>query len=238
MRFPLPAALAALLWLCAGPALAASLVAAPVTLEIPAPGAAATLTLRNSGAAPLAAQIRVMRWRQIDGVERLEPAADVVASPPAMTLEPGADYAVRIIRLDRAPVVQEQAYRLIVDELPDPRTQRNGQVALVVRYSIPVFFNAPAAAPPRLAWSVEARGGRVSATARNEGGRRVRLSAMRLRAAGGRAVSFGDGLAGYVLAGSTMRFQAPARGGFAGGAARIVATTDQGPLDAPATVAK
>lgn len=228
----------ALLALLAGPAFAASLVAMPVTLEIPAPGAAATLTLRNSGQAPLAAQIRVMRWRQIDGVDRLEPAADVVASPPAMTLEPGADYAVRVIRLDRTPVAAEQAYRLLVDELPDPRAQRGGTVALVVRYSIPVFFNAPAATAPRLSWSVESRGGRLSAIARNEGGRRVRLSAMRLRDGGGRSVSFGDGLAGYVLAGSTMRFQAPARGGFAGPAARVVATTDQGPLDAPATVAK
>lgn len=235
MRFRRLVALAATLVTLAGPARAASLVVAPVTLDIPAPGAGATLTLRNAGRAPLAAQLRVMRWRQVDGVERLEPASEVVASPPAMTLEPGADYAVRVIRLDRTPVAAEHAYRLLVDELPDPRAQRSGTVALVVRYSVPIFFSAPAAAP-RLAWTVRSQGDRVTATARNDGGRRVRLSGMRLRDSRGRTISFGDGLAGYVLAGSTMRFQA--RGGLAGGGARIVATTDLGPLDASAAVAK
>jgi Spore Coat Protein U domain len=61
---------------------AASLQVAPVFLDIAAPAAAATVTLRNTGATPIATQIRVFRWVQEEGRERLEPTADVVASPP------------------------------------------------------------------------------------------------------------------------------------------------------------
>jgi fimbrial chaperone protein len=66
----------------AGSACAASLQVAPVLLDIAAPAAAAMVTLRNTGATPIATQIRVFRWVQEEGRERLEPTADVVASPP------------------------------------------------------------------------------------------------------------------------------------------------------------
>jgi fimbrial chaperone protein len=46
---------------------AASLQVSPVSVEVPAPGAAATITLRNEGSNPLNAQIRVFRWSQVNG---------------------------------------------------------------------------------------------------------------------------------------------------------------------------
>ena len=213
---------------------AASLQVSPVTVDIPPPGAAAAVTLRNTGSRPLSAQIRVVRWTQEGGADRFTPATEVVASPPAATMGPGQDYAVRIIRLDKTPVAKETAYRLLVDELPDPAAQTNGAVALVVRYSIPVFFNGPEAAQPRLAWSIDRRGGRLTAVARNDGGRRLRIAKLRVKD-GGRVVSVGDGLAGYVLAGATMRFVAPAGAPGVGGRAAISAETDLGPLDATAS---
>src|SRR5215831_17602613 len=82
---------------------AASLQVAPVTLEIPAPGASATLKLRNEGSAALNAQIRVFRWTEVNGEEKLEPTDDVVASPPIARLAPKADYVVRLVRLAKRP---------------------------------------------------------------------------------------------------------------------------------------
>jgi fimbrial chaperone protein len=62
---------------------AASLQVSPVLVEVMAPGATATITVRNDGTAPLAAQMRIFRWSQSDGEERLEATEDVVASPPS-----------------------------------------------------------------------------------------------------------------------------------------------------------
>src|SRR5579863_3912889 len=96
---------------------AASLQVAPVLVEVPAPGAAATLKLRNEGTKPLDAQIRVFQWTQVDGADVLTPTNDVVASPPAASLRADTDYTVRIVRTKKEPVAKEEAYRLLIDEL-------------------------------------------------------------------------------------------------------------------------
>src|ERR1700730_7169143 len=63
-------------WFAASDASAASSQVGPVLLEVVAPGAAATVTLRNNGAKPIATQVRVFRWIQEAGGERLEPTED------------------------------------------------------------------------------------------------------------------------------------------------------------------
>ena len=225
---------AGLLWLASiGSAQAASLQVAPVLVEAVGPALSSSLTLRNSGAHPVNAQIRVFRWTQADGQERLEPTQDVVASPPAATLRAGGEYLVRIVRVAKRPVEGEESYRLLVDELPDPARQANGAVHMVLRQSIPVFFAAPTRSGPGIAWSVTT-GGRTSLVARNAGERRLRLSDLVLRDARGRTVSFGDGLVGYALGRSAMRWTAPAPAGFGPGPFTISGQSDIGPIHATA----
>ena len=74
---------------------AASLEVSPISLTIPAPGAATTIHLRNVGDSPLNAQIRVFRWIQVNGEDKLEPTEDVIASPPATRLSGRSDQIVR-----------------------------------------------------------------------------------------------------------------------------------------------
>lgn len=213
---------------------AASLQVAPVSLEVQAPGAAATITLRNEGTTPLNAQIRLFRWIQANGQEKLDPTDEVVASPPIATLPPKTDYTVRLVRVTKRPVSAGESYRLFVDELPDPKARRNRVVTLVMRYSIPVFFYPHDTADAKLAWSVEQRGGRVYVAATNDGDRHVRISALKLGDGSGTTASFGNGLTGYVLGRSTMRWEAP--GNFhrlgAGSPIVISAQGDYGPINA------
>ncbi|HEY1505790.1 MAG TPA: molecular chaperone [Stellaceae bacterium] len=189
-------------------AFASSLQVSPVNIEVLAPGAATTLTLRNSGSAPLNAQIRVFRWTEPDGVEKLEPTADLVASPPSATLAPATDYTVRVVRLTKEPVAVAESYRLLVDELPAAVGQP-GVVTMVMRYSIPVFFYATQAAAAKLTWSIEESDGQSYLSATNSGDRHARLSALKLRDGNTTAASLGDGLVGYVLGHSTMRWRLP-----------------------------
>lgn len=102
MRKPL-LVLVLLAWLAGSPASAVSLSVSPVLLEVTAPSAATTVTLRNKGLQPIMAQVRVFRWSQEGGSEQLEPTEDVAASPPAAELFPGQDYAVRAVRLTKTP---------------------------------------------------------------------------------------------------------------------------------------
>src|SRR5450432_2277642 len=119
---------------------AAQLRVEPVLLEMNAPAAAGTLALRNDEDSEVTVQTRVLRWSQIAGKETLEPTTEVVASPPAVTLAPGADYIVRVVRVSKQPVIREESYRIIVDQLPRMRRQQTRAVDLLIRQSIPVFF--------------------------------------------------------------------------------------------------
>src|ERR1700739_1587664 len=120
------------------PAKAGSLQVKPVLIDVTtASAAASTLTLHNAGTAPINAQVRVFRWSQANGQEKLEPTADVAASPPVLTIGANGKNLVRIIRQSKQPVVGEESYRLLIDQLPDLAVQKNGGVKLMGGYSIP-----------------------------------------------------------------------------------------------------
>ena len=127
---------------CAMPQ-AASLQVAPVLVEVPAPGATATLKLRNEGNRPLDAQIRIFKWTQVDGADSLTPTNDVAASPPLASLRPNTDYTVRVVRTKKEPVAKEESYRLLIDELPSAAGSQGTAVNIALRYSMPVFFTVP-----------------------------------------------------------------------------------------------
>lgn len=213
-------------------ALAASLQASPVLVELRQDSPSATVQIRNTGQAPISVQTRVYRWTQENGQESLDDTDDIAASPPMTTLQPGATYSVRLVRTSREAIAQEQAYRVLVDELPDPGRQQSGTIAMVVRHSIPVFLLAPEGKPAQLTWSVGTRNGRLVLRATNNGDRRVRLSKVSVRLPGGQNVSFGNGLLGYALAGSTMEWLSPGRA--SGSSGTITATTELGTISAQA----
>lgn len=220
--------------LAAGAAAAGPLQVEPVLVEVTAPGAASTLTLRGNGT-PVEAQVRVFRWVQANGEDRLEPTTDVVASPPALSLKSDAPHVVRIVRVAKTPVVQEESYRLLVDQLPNVAQQRGGTVNLILRQSIPVFFKPAGAAGPKLTWTLAQANGKAALVAHNSGDRRVRVSDLKVRNGNGPDVTVAGGLAGYVLPGATKRWTLPGGQGGAGGTLRVAAQGDTGPIDASAS---
>ena len=232
-----PPVWAALCWLLlaagalsAGPTRAGNLQAAPISIEIAAGEQSQTLTLSNTGDAPLRAQIRVMDWQQSDGVEDLLPSRTLRASPPIVEIAPHSQQLVRIVRPDSTPATTELAYRLIVDELPDPEQADVAGLKLLLRYSIPVFVLPPGVVP------VLARTGDIPPTdlshvtatlhdgvlaVTNSSASRIRISDVAWVNADGSVVPVHPGLLGYALAGKRMQWPLPLPAGAkAGGSLR------------------
>ena len=203
---------------------AASISVSPIRADVPAPSQSASVTLRNDAAQPVNIQIRIFKWGLKNGEDHYEESNDVVATPPVATVPPGGDALVRVMRLDQRPVVGEEPYRLIVDEIPDANRVRNVGVNLAVRYAIPVFFLNGDAVQPRLAWSVRNEGGKRMLVATNTGDKSSRISNLRI---GG--MTLRPGLAGYVLGHSTRMWPLPANAT----AARVMADSDHGVINAP-----
>lgn len=205
----------------APPVRAASLQVSPVTVELPQPAATASLRLTNSGSKSINAQLRIYRWVQENGEERLVRTRDVVASPPMLSMAPGRAYTVRVVRTAGAAVSAEESYRLLVDEVPPPATRANS-VRMAIRHSIPVFFYADGASDPEL----KCTNAQSQLTCFNAGDRHLRIANLQLKS-GVKTISLGKGLNGYVLGRSTKTWRLPAR---LPGNVTVSAATNRGDL--------
>ena len=153
--------------------------------------------------------MRVFRWSQVGGADRLEPTDEVVASPPVVTLRSNTDYAVRLVHQGPMPAHGEESYRVLIDELPSAESRVNG-VSLLVRQSIPVFFSARDRADAQVTWRLEKADGALVGV--NAGDRRLRVSDLKLADDSAAHISGGGGLRGYVLGHSTVRWTLPRPG--------------------------
>lgn len=212
------------------PMQAQSLRVSPVTLDVQAPGAATSLTIRNEGRDTMTVQARSFRWTQQGGKESLQRTGDVVVSPPAVRLPPGATQIIRVVRTSKAPVRGEEAYRIIINEVPDQARRRGGAVNFATELRIPVFFSGRGASNPAVAWSLRNAGNATYLVAQNQGDTRLRLADLTLAGASGASVSH-PGLVGYVLGGATMQWPVAAAGRLGAGA-RMKAQTNLGAVDA------
>ncbi len=246
--------LGACLLLVTGILPAASLQVAPILLEFPPQEQSQALWLTNSGDQPLQAQVRVQRWTQEGGADQLAPTRDLVASPALLEVAPGQRQLVRIVRLQSGPIAGEQAFRLLVDELPstgDTSGQESG-LSFLLRYSIPVFVGTPMPVPVETSRRgppqaptpttdvslLSARWQDGQLQVENRGDRRARLSQLAWINSDGTRVDLKPGLLGYVLAGQRMQWPLP-QPQQVRGEGHLVATFDTGhdeqvlPLVAP-----
>ena len=217
-----------LLWPSCGLLLMATLASAgdlqvaPILLEFSDGVQAQALWLENSGDQPLHAQVRVQRWTQSNATDVLEPSQMLLARPAIVQISPGQRQLVRVLRPAPLPAsgTQEQAYRLLVDELPGIHTRPTQGLNFLLRYSIPAFVLPAGASPRELGskaaadtsglhanWRMDA--GRLTLTVHNTGTQRLRLSQLRWLPENGAPIELTPGLLGYVLAGQQMQWTLP-----------------------------
>ncbi|NGY04416.1 fimbrial biogenesis chaperone [Solimonas terrae] len=196
--------LAGLLLLLSMTARAGGLGVSPILLEFDARSPARALWLTNAGDHVLHGQVRVFRWTQENGEDRLTPTRELVVSPPMVEIAPGSQQLVRVIRATPYPA-GEQAYRILVNELPDTSRGENLGLSFVMEFSVPVFVG-DAGTPAQLSWNLRKDNDQVVLEARNRGGTRAQVSAFALLDAHGKTLMQEPGLLGYALAGQLRRW--------------------------------
>lgn len=197
------AAAMAALGLHPSPAAAGSIEVAPVSADL-APGQqAGVITVTNRDAAPTSVQVRAFAWTQDATHDQLTPTQDLLVSPPVFQLAPGASQVVRMLL--RAPAQgREQAFRLLVDQIPGP-ADSGQQVRFALRLSIPIFAQVAATGRADLDWRLRPGGELVVA---NRGTRRAQLAGLSLTAPGGGPMALTGPENPYVLPGQERRWLA------------------------------
>ena len=183
------------------PASAGTLQVNPVLLEINANRRTATVTLRNQEATPITVRAYPLEWRQADGDEHYTETSALIVSPPIFTIAPGATQLIRVGL--RSPSGARQAYRLIIEEVPEA-TPGNG-IRVALRLNIPLYAMMTAGEASALRWSAWQEGNGWTIEAVNSGSGYVRLSQDAAQNATGLRV--GNNLNfGTVLPGATRRW--------------------------------
>ena len=128
---------------------AGSIRLSPVKIELLDTEKASSLTLYNQSSESSNYQIRAFKWTQNQGEDMLQETDEIAVSPPILNLKPDVSFTIRIVRTKPSSLVDESAYRILIDELPKPVDQRKaGQgVNIIMRSSVPMFVTNKDAIP-------------------------------------------------------------------------------------------
>jgi fimbrial chaperone protein len=167
--------------------------------------------ITNDSDQPMRFDVKIFTWDHSEaGQEMLTAATDAVAAPGSVTIGPRESQNIRV---GSTAVVgaREHSYRLIIEELPQPRSAGAGStVAMRMRLSIPVFLE-PQKGEARLDLGVPSMASRLpSVVARNLGSVHLQIDSVKYRGLGanGQAAFTVEQGGGYVLPGKSLRLTA------------------------------
>lgn len=188
-----PATTALLALLVAGAALgkvsAASLGISPLELTVPADGRSTIVRLRNQADEEVLVQVVAVEWREPGEIDAAPLAHNILVVPPVMKLQAMGRQVIRVAlrRPSKEPI--EQAYRLLITEVPSASPQLQNGLFFAARMNLPLFVTPNGAAPSPV-WKIrEMPDGAAELVLRNEGQAHLRVSKLALHEPGD-ALSF------------------------------------------------
>ena len=201
------------LLLSSGLAVASGLQVSPISLSLQARESASGLTLSNSSNDRVHAQVRVYQWLQDEKGDQLTPSRALLASPPMIELKPGEKQLIRIIRAKAPPQgigAVEDAYRILVNEIPVKSANQTTGLQFAMSYSLPVFVQPVGISKtsPQLQWRTHLQpdGKEIKLRVSNSGNGHAKLSRLSFVDLVGNNTVINPGLLGYVLPGATMNW--------------------------------
>jgi fimbrial chaperone protein len=139
------AAAAAVALLGAGRIHAQALIS-PVLIEFAPKQKIATvrITLSDKATSPMRLQAQLLRWRQdARGAPVTQPSDDLIVTPRIAELKPGQQQVLRLALRGAPPADGEMAYRLVLEDIAEPRPVDMGGGAAVsfrMAYDLPVLI--------------------------------------------------------------------------------------------------
>lgn len=189
-------------------ALAGNFGVSPIRLDLDRNARTGAVTVTNDDPdKPLQAQIKLFAWSQDgEGKDSYEESNDLTFFPRLMTLPPQEQRLVRAgIRVPATD--REKAYRLFIEEIPEPRKpeQQGTQIAVKVRFGVPVFVKPMKEEPQGEIEKIEISKGAVAVTVKNTGNTHFVIQSVSLKAGD----LFAKEISGwYLLAGAARSHSA------------------------------
>jgi fimbrial chaperone protein len=155
--------------LCPCHTLAGDWKVSPIRIDLDKNTKSGVVNIVNEGTERLTVQMKAMEWTQnAEGKDVYTETEDLIFFPKVMTIDPKED---RILRagIKIPAVAKEKTYRLFVEEIPEPKKSEGMNVAIAIRFGVPIFVKPLKAEPKGEIQKIELLKGLVSATVKNTG---------------------------------------------------------------------
>jgi len=166
------------LFVFSGPVFSGSFKVNPVKVFLDSKKKTEKLLVKNEAEEDLTLQMSVFSWKQDAKAEDVyEPTGDVIVTPKILTLKKGEERIIRI-GAEKRSENQELSYRVYLEELPVKKPGKM-EIMLPLRIGVPIFI---ATAREKLSGTIEgmeARGGKITATIKNNGNAHLFLSSLK-----------------------------------------------------------
>ncbi|MGJ0516039.1 MAG: fimbrial biogenesis chaperone [Methylomicrobium sp.] len=203
----------------------------PVRVELSASRRVVSVTVSNPSSQAISFQAETLIWRQQGGTDRYEPTDDLLVAPPIAEIPPQSSQIFRVTLRRPLSGIDEQAYRLVLEDVSETLTPQPGAIAIRFNHNLPVFALSAGEAKALPRWSrCAAAAGKGCVQLDNNGSRHIRLLGVTVAGPNWQQTIQG----GTVLAGAWKQWNFDLPAGHSPPAS-ITAKTDQGTLSAELT---
>lgn len=122
-----------------GPAYAGEWRVSPIRMYLGSEAKSGTLSIINEGTGKFQVQMKAFLWEQdAEGKDRYTESNDLVFFPKMMIFTKPEE---RILRtgIKAPPAGKEKTYRLFIEEIPEARKPGGTNVAIAIRFGVPIF---------------------------------------------------------------------------------------------------
>lgn len=180
----------------------------PIRVELDARTRSATVTVLNEGDEPLHLQMKAFEWTQDEkGNDQYKETEDLIFFPKIMEVRPNDARLLRV-GLKAPAVARERTYRLFLEEIPAPRKAEGAQVAIAIRFGLPIFVKPVKEEAKGVLESVTLSNGQLNVAIRNTGNTHFFVESISVQGkdAGGQAIYTQDVDGWYLLGGAVRTY--------------------------------
>jgi fimbrial chaperone protein len=153
----------------------------PIRIELDKNAKSGVVTIVNEGTEKLNVQMKAFEWTQdAEGKDVYTETEDIIFFPKIMTIEKQEE---RILRagIKIPAVAKEKTYRLFVEEIPEPKKSEGVNIAIAIRFGVPIFVKPLKVEAKGEVQKVELTKGVVSAAVKNTGNVHFMINSVSVR---------------------------------------------------------
>jgi len=153
----------------------------PIRIELDKNAKSGVVTIVNEGTEKLNVQMKAFEWTQdAEGKDVYTETEDIIFFPKIMTIEKQEE---RILRagIKIPAVAKEKTYRLFVEEIPEPKKSEGVNIAIAIRFGVPIFVKPLKVEAKGEVQKVELSKAVVSAIVKNTGNVHFMINSVSVR---------------------------------------------------------